>query len=69
MQQKSNVASLFTQFKLLVERYFQLPLISIYFDNGGEYEFLKQTLMTNGVAHFKTPPHTLEHNGTAERCN
>lgn len=38
----------------------------LYSDNGGEFFALKQFLATNGISHFTTPPHTLEHNGMAE---
>ncbi|KAL4557404.1 hypothetical protein LXL04_035581 [Taraxacum kok-saghyz] len=37
MKHKSDVAKLFPQFKLLVEKYFQDPIISLFSDNGGEY--------------------------------
>lgn len=69
MRHKSDVGTLFPHFKLLVEKYFQLPLISVYSDNGGEYELLKPIFKSCGISHFTTPPHTPELNGTAERRN
>lgn len=69
MRNKSDVSILFPQFKSLVENYFQLPLISVYSDNGGEYLSLKSVFQACGISHFTTPPHTPELNGTAERRN
>ena len=37
MKRKSDVYTLFPQFKTLVEKYHQTPLISVFTDNGGEY--------------------------------
>ena len=67
MKKKSDVAILFPQFKLLVEKFFQHSIISLYTDNGGEYLSLAPILNSHGVSHFKTPPYTPEHNGTSER--
>jgi hypothetical protein len=64
---KSDVSSVFTRFKQVVEKFFQKPIISIYSDCGGEFTTLKSFLETHGITHFFTPPHTPEHNGTAER--
>ncbi|KAJ9558499.1 hypothetical protein OSB04_013113 [Centaurea solstitialis] len=67
LKRKSDVATLFPQFKLLVEKFFGTPLVSLFTDNGGEYQGLTSFLQTNGISHFTTPPHTPEQNGTAER--
>ncbi|KAJ9566234.1 hypothetical protein OSB04_002200 [Centaurea solstitialis] len=67
MKQKSDVSHLFPQFKMLVEKYFQTPLISLFTDNGGEYQGLASYLKSVGISHFTTPPHTPEQNGIAER--
>ncbi|MFS7942758.1 putative RNA-directed DNA polymerase [Helianthus anomalus] len=67
MKRKSDVATLFPQFKNLVEKFFQTPLISIFTDNGGEYIGLKNYFHQRGISHFTTPPHTPEQNGIAER--
>lgn len=67
MHKKTDVAMLFPQFKFLVEKYFQLPILAFYSDNEGEFEALNKIFQTHGISHFTTPPHTPEHNGTAER--
>lgn len=67
MKYKSDVSTLFPQFKLLVEKYFQNPFISLFTDNGGEYVGLTPYLQSQGISHFTTPPHTPEQNGVAER--
>lgn len=50
-----------------MEKFFQLPIISVYSDNGGEFQALIQIFSSFGISHFTTPPHTPEHNGQAER--
>ncbi|KAJ0587378.1 putative RNA-directed DNA polymerase [Helianthus annuus] len=65
MRRKSDVSTLFPQFKVLVEKYFQTPLISLFTDNGGEYIGLTSYLQSQGISHFTTPPHTPEQNGVA----
>ncbi|KAJ0545685.1 putative RNA-directed DNA polymerase [Helianthus annuus] len=67
MKHKSDVSLLFPQFKVLVENFFQTPLISLFTDNGGEYIGLTAYLQAQGISHFTTPPHTPEQNGVAER--
>ena len=67
IKQKSDVKSIFQNFKLVVEKFFQLPIISVYSDNGGEFQALIQIFSSFGISHFTTPPHTPEHNGQAER--
>lgn len=34
---KSDVKDTFILFKNIIEKFFQLPIISVYSDNGGEY--------------------------------
>ena len=41
--------------------------MSVYSDNGGEYIKLTLFLTHHGISHLTTPPHTPQHNGTAER--
>ena len=67
IKRKSDVAQLFPQFKTLVEKFLQTPLISLFTDNGGEYQGLSSYLKTHGISHYTTPPHTPEQNGIADR--
>lgn len=67
MKQKSDVKSIFQQFKLVMEKFFQLLIIFVYSYNGGEYQALIPIISSLGISHFTTPPHTPEHNGQAER--
>ena len=67
IKSKSDVAKIFPQFKLLVEKFFQTPIISLFTDNGGEYIGLTPFLQSTGISHYTTPPHTPEQNGIAER--
>ena len=64
---KSDVFTIFRQYKAVVEKFFHRSIISVYSDGGGEYTALKDFLSTLGIQHLKTPPHTPQHNGTAER--
>ncbi|KAK9063757.1 hypothetical protein SSX86_017629 [Deinandra increscens subsp. villosa] len=67
MKRKSDVASLFPQFRTLVEKKFGAPLVSLFTDNGGEFIGLIPYLKQQGISHFTTPPHTPEQNGVAKR--
>lgn len=58
IKQKSDVSKIFPQFKLLVEKFFQTPIISIFSDNGGEYQGLSSFLQSMGISHYTIPPHT-----------
>jgi len=69
IKRKSDVAQLFPQFKTLVEKFLQTPLISLFTDNGGEYQGLSSYLKTHGISHYTTPPHTPEQNGIVERSH
>jgi len=60
---------IFQKCKHLVEEYFNLPLIALYFDNDGGFLQLKTYLSTHDISHYTTPPYTLELNGTTERCH
>jgi hypothetical protein len=64
---KSDVLNVFTKFKTVVEKFFKTSILTIYSDGGGEYQKLKSFLETYGIQHLKTPPHTPQHNGSAER--
>uniref|UniRef100_A0A6N2KS64 Integrase catalytic domain-containing protein n=1 Tax=Salix viminalis TaxID=40686 RepID=A0A6N2KS64_SALVM len=67
LSHKSDVLTIFPKFKVTVENYFKKSIVSIYSDNGGEFIALKNYLANNGISHLTTPPHTPQHNGTAER--
>lgn len=67
LQQKSQVKSTFIAFKALVENRFQAKIRTLYSDNGGEFIALREFLVSNGISHLTSPPHTPEHNGLSER--
>ena len=67
LKNKSDVSLIFPKFKNIVEKFFNLPIVSLYSDNGGEFLKLRPFLAQHGISHFTTPPHTPEHNATAER--
>ncbi|KAG7586548.1 Zinc finger CCHC-type [Arabidopsis thaliana x Arabidopsis arenosa] len=64
---KSDVKSVFTAFKALVENKFQNQIGTLFSDNGGEFVALRSFLSNAGITHLTSPPHTPEHNGLAER--
>ncbi|RVW60364.1 Retrovirus-related Pol polyprotein from transposon RE1 [Vitis vinifera] len=67
LKRKSDTHDAFVRFKALVEKFFNRPIITLYSDNGGEYQALSSFLTINGVSHLTSPPHTPEHNGYSER--
>nr|DAD45035.1 TPA_asm: hypothetical protein HUJ06_003265 [Nelumbo nucifera] len=67
LKQKSDVYDVFIRFKALVKNQFKHRIVTLYSDNGGEYQALKNFLSTNGISHLTTLPHTSEHNGISER--
>ncbi|GFP97350.1 retrovirus-related pol polyprotein from transposon tnt 1-94 [Phtheirospermum japonicum] len=67
LRKKSDVSSVFPQYKRLVEKFFNSSIISLFSDNGGEFQKLIPELNSHGISHFTTPPHTPEHNDTSER--
>lgn len=52
------MSKIFPNFKLMVEKYFNLPIVIVYSDGGGEYEAFKQTFLTLRVQHLVSHPHT-----------
>ncbi|CAH9118016.1 unnamed protein product [Cuscuta europaea] len=64
---KSEVTSIFQQFKKIVENFFQKSIKMVYSDGGGEYISQGKFLASCGITHLLTPPYTPEHNGFAER--
>lgn len=67
LKQKSQVKETFIAFTALDENHFQRKIRTLYSDNGGEFVALRQFLITKGITHLTTPPHTPEHNGISER--
>ena len=67
LKRKSDTHDVFIHFKALVEKFFNRPIITLYSDNGGEYQALSSFLTINGISHLTSPPHTPEHNGYSER--
>ncbi|RVW17904.1 Retrovirus-related Pol polyprotein from transposon RE1 [Vitis vinifera] len=67
LKRKSDTHDVFVRFKALVEKFFNRPIITLYSDNGGEYQALSSFLTINGVSHLTSPPHTPEHNGYSKR--
>lgn len=67
MKRKSEVSTLFPQFRTLVEKDYNTSLISLFTGNGGEFVKLTSYLKQHGISHFTTPPHTSEQNGIVER--
>lgn len=65
-KRKSDVSTIFPQFKRLVEKYFGYSIVSVFSDNGGEFIKLLPLFNYCGISHFTTPPHTPERNGTAK---
>lgn len=57
---------IFPKFKAIVEKYFNLPIVALYSDNGGEFVKLKPFLSIIGISHYIAPPHTHELNATTE---
>jgi hypothetical protein len=64
---KSDVLTVFTQFKVMVEIFFGRSIKSIQTDGGGEFIALQKFLSTHGISHRKTCPHTHHQNGSVER--
>ena len=69
LKRKSQVYDVFVRFKSLVENHFQRKIITLYSDNGGEYQALSNFSTTNGVLHLTSLPYTPEHNGYSEWCH
>ena len=67
IKNKSDVPSVFQRFKSLVEHYFSTTIQTIYTDGSGEANSLGNFLSWVGIQHLKSPLHTPEHVGTAER--
>ncbi|XP_019087286.1 PREDICTED: uncharacterized protein LOC104727565 [Camelina sativa] len=64
---KSHVRDTFIAFTSLIENKFKRRIGTLYSDNGGEFIVLRSFLISHGISHFTTPPHTPEHNGLSKR--
>jgi len=64
---KSQVAHTFINFQTQIERYFDCKIKSVQTDFGGEFQALKSHLLTTGIIHRLSCPHTHEQNGSVER--
>ena len=67
IHRKSDVTPIFQKFKATVEKYFSIEIKTVYSDGGGEYQGLTPFLLQRGIQHLKSPPHTPQHVGIAER--
>lgn len=67
LKQKSEVLSVFIQFRTHVEKYFGVPIKNFQSDWGGEYRSLTTYLKQHGITQRVSCPHTPEQNGCAER--
>ncbi|KAK1548933.1 hypothetical protein Q3G72_011402 [Acer saccharum] len=64
---KSDVPHVFKRFRALVENFFNSKIKTVYSDGSGEAQSLGIELKNMGIQYLKSPPHTLEHVGIAER--
>jgi hypothetical protein len=64
---KSEVFNVFSQFKVMVEKYFSRSIKAIQTDGGGEFVALQKFLASHGISHRKNCPHTHHQNGSVER--
>ena len=64
---KSDVMQSFLDFQHRVERQFNLKIINLQSDWGGEFQALTKHLRDQGINHRISCPHTPAQNGTAER--
>ncbi|CAN1798348.1 Retrovirus-related Pol polyprotein from transposon RE1, partial [Linum perenne] len=64
---RSDLLSIFIQFRSLVEKFFGRPIKSFRADWGGEYQGLSGYLAEHGILEQTSCPHTPEQNGCAER--
>jgi len=60
LKRKSDVVLIFINFRLLVEKYSIVPILTVYSDGGGEYEGLTKTLSNIGIQHLFSPPTLLK---------
>lgn len=68
---KNEVLKMFKDFVAKAESHFNLKLVHLYCDNGGEYlsNDFKEYCVEKGITFHLTIPHTPQQNGVAERMN
>jgi hypothetical protein len=64
---KSEVFQKFTEFQTMVERLFNIKLLAIQTDGGGEYQKMISFLAQKGIIHYLSCPHVHQQNGPAKR--
>lgn len=67
LKNKSDVHSVFRQFKLLVENLFSNKIKILQSDWGGQFQALSGFLKESGISHRISCPYTPQQNGLAER--
>ena len=67
LKNKSDVTSIFEQFKSLVECYFFIKIQIVYTDGSGEATTLSHFRTRVGIRHLNSPPDSPKHTGIAER--
>jgi len=71
LKNKSDVFAKFKEWKVMIEKQYNVCVKRLRTDNGGEYtsrEF-ESYLLSEGIVHEKTIPKTPEQNGVSERMN
>jgi hypothetical protein len=58
---KSEVFQKFTEFQTMVERLFNIKLLAIQTDGGGEYQKMISFLAQKGIIHYLSCPHASEY--------
>jgi histone deacetylase 1/2 len=66
-RKKSDGFQVLHNFQKLVKCQFDIKIIAIQSDWGGEYEKLKSFFKTIGIEHHVACPHVHQQNGSAER--
>lgn len=69
LKTKSEVLSVFTKFKAMIETQFSTKIKALQTDGGGEFCALTFILNTSGIIHCISCPYTPQKNGNVERKN
>lgn len=67
LKTKDEALPIFKQFKLMVEKQFELPIKTLHTDFGGEFVAFTSFLKEQGITHLFTCPYTSQQNGRVER--